>query len=80
MLLKADGFDEAILGVGRKKGCEDSIVYSYERCVEILIDRDNMSYEDAIEWMEFNVVDAYVGPSTPIYIHTDPEYLNSYTD
>jgi hypothetical protein len=78
-LLKADGFDDAILGVGLKKGSEDSIVYSYEKCVEILMDREDMTYEDAIEWMEFNVVDAYVGPTTPIFVHTDPEYLQSYT-
>ena len=75
-LLQADGFEDALLGVGTKKGSEDSLVYSYEKCVDILIDREDMSYEEAIEWMEFNVVDAYVGPTTPIFVHTDPEYIN----
>jgi hypothetical protein len=27
-----------------------------------------MSYEDAIEWMEFNVVNAYYGEGTPIFM------------
>jgi len=69
-LLKADGFDDAIIGVGRKKGSEDSIVYSYDKCVEILMERDEMDYEGAVEFMEFNVVDAYVGPRTPIFVQS----------
>lgn len=69
--LKADGFDEAIIGYGTKKGCDDSLIYDYEKCVTILIRNENMSYEEAVEWMEFNVVDAYVGPKTPIFLRKD---------
>lgn len=79
-LLQADGFEEALLGVGTKKGSEDSLVYSYEKCVDILIERENMSHEEAIEWMEYNVVDAYVGPTTPIFVHTDPEFFVHYLE
>ena len=69
-LLKADGFDEAIIGVGRKKCSPDSLVYDYEKCVDILIKRDGMTYEEAVEFMEFNVVDAYVGKTTPIFVQS----------
>lgn len=79
-LLQADGFEDALIGVGRKKGSEDSLVYDYEKCVDILIQKEKMSHEEAIEWMEYNVVDAYVGPTTPIFVHTDPEYLVHYLD
>lgn len=75
-LLQADGFEDALLGLGRKKGSEDSLVYSYEKCVDVLIEKQGMSYEDAIEWMEYNVVDAYVGPTTPIFVHTNPDLDN----
>jgi hypothetical protein len=67
-LLKADGFDDALLGVGRKKCSPDSLVYDYEKCVDILMKRDGMTYEEAVEFMEFNVVDAYVGEHTPIFV------------
>ena len=77
-LLQADGFEDALIGLGMKKGSENSLVYDYEKCVEILIEREGMSHEEAIEWMEFNVVDAYVGPTTPIFVHTDPDYLACY--
>lgn len=70
-LLKADGFEDALIGVGRKKNCEDSLVYDYNKCIEILISQ-GMTDEEAVEYMEYNVVDAYVGPTTPIFVHTDP--------
>lgn len=77
-LLKADGFDKAIIGVGRKKGSQDSLVYSYDKCIQILMERDGMEYDDAVEFMEFNVVDAYVGERTPIFVQTDEEFKNSH--
>jgi hypothetical protein len=32
-----------------------------------------MSYEDAVEWMEFNVVGAWMGEHTPAWIDDDLE-------
>ena len=72
-LLQADGFEGALLGVARKKGSPDSLAYDYDKCVAILVE-GGMSDEDAIEWMEFNVVDAYVGPTTPVFIQPYLEY------
>jgi hypothetical protein len=62
----ADGFDEAIIGydaVGFR------VVYDYDKCSEILMKRDGGTIHDAHEYMEFNVVSAYVGDFTPIFIH-----------
>ena len=36
--------------------------------MEVLINQQNMSHEEAIEWMEFNVVSAYMGPHTQAFI------------
>jgi hypothetical protein len=60
--LKADGFDEAIIGVD-ENGMR--LIYSVSKCIEILM-RD-MSEEDAIEYFNFNVSCAYVGEKTPIW-------------
>lgn len=60
--LKADGFDEAIIGVDEK---QMRLIYSVEKCIEILM-RD-MSEEDAFEYFDFNVAGAYVGEKTPIW-------------
>ena len=65
--LIADGFDKAFLGVGRQFNT-DLAVYDYDQCINILMERDGMTYEEAIEYMEFNVVGAYVGKQTPVFL------------
>ena len=60
--LKADGFDDALLGVWDNK-----LAYSQARMVDICI-AEGMTYEEAIEYLEFNTWCAYVGDKTPIYI------------
>lgn len=72
-MLKADGFDEAVLGVGRRCSQPNLLVYDYHKCCEILVKRDKMTYEEAEEFMEFNVVGAWVGDTTPIFVNTDKE-------
>ena len=61
----ADGFDAAIIGYDAN--C--TVVYDYDKCMEILMERDSMTEHEAHEYMEFNVVNAYVGDFTPIFIH-----------
>lgn len=61
-VLKADGFDSAIIGI------DDSsmrLIYSVKRCIEILT--EDMSEEDAFEFFYYNVKEAYVGEQTPIW-------------
>jgi hypothetical protein len=67
MMLKADGFDEAIIGVGRHFDSPNRLIYDYDKCVLILSKRDGMDYEEAVEFMEFNVLGAYAGKETPIF-------------
>lgn len=71
-LLKANGFDDAILGVaegwfGHAHHCV--VCYDYDKCVEILMTRDGMSDEDANEWLQFNTLGAYVGEYTPVFLY-----------
>ena len=69
-IVLADGFDDAFLGVAFRCGSPSVAVYDYAQCVKILMTRDEMTHEDALEWMEFNVVGAYVGPRTPWFLTT----------
>jgi hypothetical protein len=65
--LFADGFDEALVGIGQQFN-KHMAVYSYQACVAVLIGQ-GLTEEQAIEHMEFNVVGAYVGEFTPIFLH-----------
>ena len=60
--LIADGLDKAIIGYK-----EGKVVYDYDACVQVFMADNDWNFEDAIEWMEFNVVGAYVGPRTPLF-------------
>jgi len=65
-MLKADGFDSCVMGVtsGGTK-----LIYNYEACVALLCVRDGMSHEEAEEFMDYNVVGAYMGEETPEFFH-----------
>jgi len=65
--LKADGFNAAIIGQDYEMG---RYVYSIERILEILMLRDDMTMDDAMEFFSFNIAGAYVGKMTPLYIWT----------
>lgn len=51
----------------------DLAVYDYDKCVKILMKRDKMTAEQAVEFMEYNTVGAYVGPRTPVFVETKEE-------
>jgi hypothetical protein len=60
--VKADGLDDAIIGVWS----EGRLVYSVDKVIEILM--KDMTEQEAIEFYEFNIECAYVGERTPIFI------------
>ena len=66
-LLFADDFDKAIVGVSRTFN-KLSIAYDTNKCIKILMSRDNMTQLEAVEYFEFNVVGSYVGEHTPSFI------------
>ena len=69
--LKADGFDEAIIGVCEDFNAPIRLVYSVKKCIEILM--KDMNYEEAMEYFDFNVKGAYMGEKTPIWCLDDFE-------
>lgn len=70
--LKADGFDDAIIGTGAIANSNEILVYDSNKCIKILMQRDGMSYDDACEFFDFNVRSAYVGEGTPMFVYTGP--------
>ena len=69
-LLFAESFDNAIVGVavGNDSG---RVVYDAEKMVDILVQKENMSQEEAWEYLEFNTFCAYVGERTPVYVNME---------
>ena len=67
-MLKVDGLDDAILGVARRCGEPDLIAYSVTRCLEVFMS-SGATYEEALEHFECNVVGAWSGPETPVWVY-----------
>jgi hypothetical protein len=66
-VLFADGFEGAFIGIGVQFTREVAI-YDYDDCVKILMERDGMDEDSAMEFLEFNVTGAYAGPHTPVFL------------
>ena len=60
-MLLADGFDECLIGLGRRCGKPDIAVYDEEKCIDLLMKRDGMTHDEATEFFEFNVVGSWGG-------------------
>lgn len=63
----ADGFEGAFIGIVRSFN-STSALYDYSKCVSILVERDGLLEEDAEEFLEYNVLNAYVGENTPSFL------------
>jgi hypothetical protein len=63
-ILTADGFDDAIVGLDSKSF---RVIYDVDIMVNILMEQ-GMEEMDAVEHLEYNVFNAWVGDQTPIYM------------
>jgi hypothetical protein len=66
--LLADGYDEALIGIGRRISQPALAIYDREKCIEILC--REMNLEEAEEFFEFNVSGSWMGPNTPIFLQS----------
>ena len=64
--LTADGFDNAL--VGCTYGANVVAVYDINKMVETLME-DGVDYEDAVDFLDYNVVGAHLGEKTPLYVN-----------
>ena len=66
--LLMDGFDEAFIGFSRRINEPVLAVYSYDKMVDVLVQRDGLDYDEAVEYIDYNCVGAWVGERTPIIV------------
>jgi len=71
--LLADGFEDAIIGIGGQHGSNKVVIYDRDKCIEILAEqfiKENMEdpYLNAEDAFGYNTECAYVGENTPIFM------------
>ena len=76
-ILLADGFDAALIGYAERCGEPARAVYDVDRCIALLRDHDGLTEEDAVDFFEYNVLGAWVGPHTPMFLTRPPDDLEA---
>ena len=66
--MMANGFEEAIIGLDTS-GEVFRVVYDIDAIISILMERDEMTEEDAIDHFSYNIQGSYVGGGTPLYVY-----------
>ena len=69
--LLCDGFDEAIIGMAERINLGPVVAYDVDKMLEIMVKRDGMTYEEAMEYFDYNILGAWMGENTPVYIQTN---------
>lgn len=75
-----DGVEKAFIGVLRRYGQDMPVaLYDYEKCMRILMSQ-GMDEGEAAEWIEVNMLGAWIGESTPgiVFRCTMKELLDEY--
>ena len=67
-MMKLEGFDDACLGTCDRFGWDGPLLaYSVALIIESLM-ADGMSEDEAREFYEYNILGAWVGEGTPVFI------------
>ena len=67
--LIVDGFDKAIIGVAERINLGPVAAYDVETILEILMERDEMDYEEALEYFQYYIIGSWMGEHTPVFIY-----------
>ena len=75
IVFESPDYDAAIIGYDENSG---RIVYDIEKMAECLMDEDDMTYEDAIDFISYNTLRAlpYAGENGPIVLRSIEDYLD----
>jgi len=73
-VLIADGLDAAFIGLAhRAANAHPVAAYRFQKVIEIFEERDGMTRDEAFEFFDYNVIGAYVGDGTPVFVEAMDE-------
>lgn len=67
IILKNYSYDDALIGVTE----DNRAIYDFDKMVQWLIHTENLTQEEAIEWIEYNTIRAlpYMGDRAPVIMY-----------
>ena len=66
--VKLDGLDDAIIGIVEEFGNGPRILYSKQKILTILCERDLMTISEASEFYDYNIIGLYAGEQNPVFL------------
>ncbi len=66
--LKVDGFDDCIVGLIERFGMEPVFCYDKQKVVAKIIEDEGITFEEAVEHFEYNIIGSWIGKGTPCFL------------
>ena len=66
-----DGLNDAIIGVVEEFGNERRVLYSKDKIIGILMERDGMDASEADEFYDFNILGLHAGEQNAVFLITE---------
>ena len=67
--LFVDGLDDALIGASYRGPSGQTVAcYDRDKCIELIIEQDELTYVEALEHFEKSVEGAFVGKSSPLFV------------
>ena len=73
-IMLMDGFEEAFIGFSRRCGQPTLATYSFDKMIQVLVERDQMDVMEAEEYISYNCAGAWMGELTPVILYDHGEY------
>ena len=66
-----DGLNDAIIGITEEFGNGPRILYSKNKILNILCERDGMTWSESEEFYDYNILGLYAGEQNPDFLITE---------
>jgi len=66
--LTMDGYDDCAIGILERYGMESIVIYDKEKVIQQLMDEGIPTYEEALEFYEYNQLGGWHGDMTPGFL------------
>tara|TARA_R100000808_G_C2111763_1_gene125627 strand:+ start:143 stop:406 length:264 start_codon:yes stop_codon:yes gene_type:complete len=64
-----EGHESAMVAIGTRCGEPTLAVYDRDKLIESFMSKEKWDFEDAQEWVEFNIEGAWMGKETPMILN-----------
>jgi hypothetical protein len=71
--LVMNGYDDCVVGVLERYGMEPIVLYDKDKVIKKLMDDGCETYEEAVEFYEFNQLGGWHGEKTPGFLVSLPK-------